>query len=354
MKNSAFTLIFFCSLLIFDISCSESSSKSRKPVSSISVLPTKKSYVSGEKVSVNVKTKAKDGQLKSVKLYFDNQFIKESDTEDFTVDNIKLNLLGEGTFRVEAVKTDGLSNTRSTTIEIVSDIVPEKFTYKVLKNYPHSKNDYTQGLEFYGNNLYEGTGEYGKSELFKKQLESGKAEQSVKLANKYFGEGITILNDKIFQLTYKTQIGFVYRLSDFAVIDSFQFKSAEGWGMTNDGTNLIMSDGTHVLTWLNPTDFSIVKTLQVANNKGIVNNLNELEYVNGVIYANIYTTDVIVKIDASNGKVLSEINLSGLLNMYRSNDPVDYLNGIAIKDNRIFVTGKLWPKMFEIELVSLK
>jgi len=354
MKLSAITLFVFSSLLIIGISCSESSSKSRKPVSSITVIPTKKSYVLGEKVSVNVKTKSKDGELQTVKLYFDKQLLKESNLEDFTVDNVDINMLGDGIFSVEAVKTDGLSNTRSANIEIVSDVIPEKYTYKVLKNYPHSKEDYTQGLEFYGNDLYEGTGDYGKSGLYKKQLESGKANKSIKLADKYFGEGITILNDKIYQLTYKTQIGFVYRLSDFACIDSFQYSSAEGWGLTNDGTNLIMSDGTNVLTWLNPNDFSIIKTLQVANNKGIINNLNELEYVDGMIYANIYTTDVIVKIDATTGKVLSEINLAGLLNMYKDNDRVDVLNGIAVKDNRFYVTGKLWPRLFEIQLVPLK
>ncbi len=227
----------------------------------------------------------------------------------------------------------------------------------MINNFPHSKKHYTQGLEFLNDDLYEGTGEYGTSELFKIKLESGNIEKSVMLDKKYFGEGITILNDKIYQLTYKNKIGFVYRLSDFALIDSFQFKSNEGWGLTNDGKYLIMSDGTNFLTWLDPQNFSIVKTVQVANNKGVVNNLNELEYINGTIYSNIYTTDLIVQIDPDTGKVLAEINLAGIINMYKSpTDTIDYLNGIAYisKNNRLFITGKYWPRIFEIKLIPSK
>jgi glutamine cyclotransferase len=205
--------------------------------------------------------------------------------------------------------------------------------------------------------LYEGTGEYGTSGLFKKRFETGETDKKVMLADKYFGEGITILNDKIYQLTYKHQKGFVYQLSDFALIDTFTFRSPEGWGLTNDGTNLIMSDGTHVLTWINPVDYTVVKTVQVANNRGLVNNLNELEYIDGTIYANIYTTDIIVQIDPETGKVISEINLAGILNMYKNaGDKVDYLNGIAFNKTtgKLFVTGKYWPKMFEIKLIPSK
>ncbi len=177
------------------------------------------------------------------------------------------------------------------------------------------------------------------------------------MADKYFGEGITILNNKIYQLTYHAKKGFIYNLNDFSVIDSFNYAMNEGWGLTNDGKYLIMSNGSHILTWLDPNDFSIVKTLQVANNKDIISSLNELEYINGTIYANIWTTEVIVQIDPETGKVLSEINLSGILNMYKkANERVDYMNGIAYdkKNDRLFVTGKWWPRLFEIKLVPSK
>jgi len=360
MKPVTFSLILVFSIFITFFSCSNSSDRSRKPVSTIEILPSKNNYVFGENVSVNVKTKVRDGEIETIKLYFNNQLIQESKELDFTANNIKLNKLGlqSGNFTVEAVKTDGLKNSRSLLIDItISDQTPEKFTYKIVNTFPHSKKHYTQGLEFYNNVLYEGTGEYGTSGIFKIKLETGNIEQSKMLVDKYFGEGITILNDKLYQLTYKTKKAFVYRLSDFAVIDSFQFHSAEGWGLTNDGTNLIMSDGTHVLTWLNPNNYSIVKTIQVANNKGIINNLNELEYINGIIYSNVYTTDLIITIDPETGKVLSEINLAGIINMYKNqNNPIDYLNGIAYikKSNRLFITGKYWPKIFEINLVPLK
>jgi glutaminyl-peptide cyclotransferase len=357
MKPVAFPIILILSLFITALSCSSNSSKSRKPVSSIAVQPAKNNYVFGEKVSVNVKTKTRDGQIESIKLYFNNQLIKESKELDFTVENVLIEKLGSGNFTVEAVKTDGLKNSRSLVINTVSDVVPEKLTYQIVNTFPHSKTHFTQGLEFYNGFIYEGTGEYGTSGIFKSDLKTGKTLQSQMLAEKYFGEGITILNEKIYQLTYRSQKGFVYQLSDFAVIDSFQFKSKEGWGLTNDGTHLIMGDGTHLLTWLNPNDFSVVKTLQVANNKGIINYLNELEYINETIYANVYTTDLIVQIDPNTGKILSEINMAGIINIYKNTqDKIDYLNGIAYdnKSDRLFVTGKLWPKMFEIKLIPSK
>ncbi|MDO8952796.1 MAG: glutaminyl-peptide cyclotransferase [Draconibacterium sp.] len=357
MKPVTFSLTFVLSLLIVFFSCSNRSDRSRKPVSSIAIQPSKNNYVFGENVTVNVKTKLRDGEIESIKLYYNNQLISESKELDFTVNDIELNKLGSGNFTVEAVKTDGLKNSRSLVINTISDVVAEKFTYQIVNSYPHSKKHYTQGLEFHNNILYEGTGEYGTSGIFKIKLETGKVEQSKMLDDKYFGEGITILNNKIYQLTYKTQKGFVYQLSDFAIIDSFQFQSNEGWGLTNDGTNLIMSDGTHVLTWLNPNDYSVVKKVQVANNKGIINNLNELEYIDGTIYANVFTTDLIVQIDPETGKVLSEINMAGIINMYKNpGDTIDFLNGIAYneKSNRLFVTGKLWPKIFEIKVIPLK
>lgn len=357
MKSFTFFLILILSLFITAFSCSNKSSKSRKPVSSISVQPSKNSYSFGEKIVVNVKTKLKDGEIESIKLFYNGELIKESKELDFTVENVILNNLGTSGLVAEATKTDGLKNSRSQTINTFSDVVPEKLTYQVINNFPHSKQHYTQGLEFYNDILYESTGENGTSGIFKTRLESGNIEKAVMLDEKYFGEGITILNDKIYQLTYKHQKGFVYQLSDLSLIDTFQFQSREGWGLTNDGTSIIMSDGTNVLTWLNPTDFSVVKKVQVANNKGVINNLNELEYINGSIYANVYTTDLIVQIDPETGKVLSEINLAGIVNMYKnSTDAIDYLNGIAFheKSNRLFVTGKFWPRIFEIKLIPSK
>lgn len=357
MRPVTFPLILVFSIFVTFFSCSNKSSKSRKPVSTIVVSPQKSNYAFGDKISVNVKTKIKNGDIESVKLYMNSQLLKESKELDFTVSDVELKLLGNNSLTVEAVKTDGQKNSRSQVVSVFSNEPAQKYTYQVIKNYPHTKEHYTQGLEFYNNTLYEGTGEYATSGIFKKRYETGEIDKTVKLEDKYFGEGITILNDKIYQLTYKNKTGFVYQLSDFALIDTFTFHPAEGWGLTNDGTNLIMSDGTHILTWINPVNFSVVKTLQVANNRGLMTNLNELEYVNGTIYANVYTTDIIVQIDPETGKVISEINLTGILDMYKKpGDKIDYLNGIAFnqKNGNLFVTGKYWPKMFEIKLVPSK
>lgn len=355
MKRTAFPLLVVCCLFITFFSCSNQSNRSRKPVSNISFQPNKKSYVFGESVSVNVKTKVKNGEIKSIKLFYNNGLVKESKDLEFSVENVVLEKLGSAVFRVEAVKTDSVENSRTKIATVVSNIEPKKMTYQVVDNFPHSKKHYTQGLEIHNGILYEGTGEYGASGLFKINLETGKVLRKRMLDKKYFGEGITILNEKIYQVTYHAQKGFVYQVSDFALIDSFSYRSKEGWGLTNDGTNLIMSNGTQKLAWLDPNDFSVTKTLEVANNLGIVNYLNELEFIDGTIYANVYTTDLVVQIDPETGKVLAQINLGGILNMYKNaNDTIDYLNGIAYdkKADRLFVTGKYWPRLFEIKLLE--
>lgn len=356
MKRSFFPILLILSLFVTFFSCSSKSNKRpRKPVSSITVQPDKSNYVFGEQISLAVNTKLKDGELKLVQLFYNSQLVMESSETDFTVENLTLNYVGTVTINVNAEKTDGLENSRSKILNVNSDVAPQQMSYQVIENYPHLMSSYTQGLEYYQGYLYEGTGENGHSKLMKINLRTGEVIQSVDLNAKYFGEGITILNDKIYQLTYHAKKGFVYDLNSFAVIDSFSFPSAEGWGLTNDGTYLIMSDGTHVLTWINPNDFSVVKKLQVANNRGLITNLNELEYINGMIYANIYTTNFIVKIDVSNGKVLDEVDMSGLIDLYhRKEDRIDYLNGIAYdkEQNKMYVTGKLYPRLFEVKFVS--
>ena len=359
MKPFPFSLILLLSLFITAFSCSNNSSKSRKPVCSISIQPNKSNYIFGEKVTVNVSTKLKNGEIESIKVYYKNQLIKESKELDFTIEDVEINTLGNSVISVDAVKTDGVSNTQSKTLHTLSDIVPEKLSYKIFNIYPHSKEYFTEGLEFHDGYIYEGTGENGASGIYKVNLTSGKTVQSVELNEKYFGEGMTVLNNKIYQLTYRAKKGFVYDFNSFALIDSFQFTSTtnEGWGMTNDGKNLIMSDGSQFLTWLNPSDFSIVKRLEVGNNKAIYKNVNELEYINGTIYANIYTTEMIVQIDSETGRILAEISFPDMIKMYHNHkDRIDLMNGIAWdeKNNRLFVTGKLWPKLFEIELIPLK
>lgn len=356
MKRNLFPIVLILSLFVTFFSCSSKSTKRpRKPVSSLTIKPNNTQFIYGDKVDVNIKTKLRDGEIKNIKVYYQNRLLKESKELDFMIENVELDALGLTTLKVDAEKTDGLKNTRTKALTVLSDIKPKQLTYQVINSYPHLKTSYTQGLEYYKGYLYEGTGENGHSKLLKVDIKTGKPLQTFDMDDKYFGEGITILNNKIYQITYHAQKGFVYDLETFAVIDSFNYKSEQGWGLTNDGTHLIMSDGTNVLTWLNPEDFSIVKTIQVANDRGTMNVLNELEYIDGIIYANIYTTDFIVKIDVSTGKVLEEINLKGLIDMYhKPEDRIDVLNGIAYdkENDKMYVTGKLFPRLFEVKFIE--
>jgi glutaminyl-peptide cyclotransferase len=358
MNNKTFFLIiFFTGLFVFLFSCSSQDRRSRKPVSTITIVPTAQNYIYGNTVSVRVQTKLRNGKIDNIRLFFKGDILHETDELDFTVSNIALNEIGTHHFNVTATKTDGVNNSRQASINVLSDVTPKKYTYATVRDYPHNTSYYTQGFEYHNGYIYEGTGEYGSSGLYKYNLRTGQVAMSHKLDDKYFGEGITILDDKIYQLTYREQKGFIYNLDNFAVIDSFDYRSKEGWGLTNDGKNLIMSNGTQELIWLDPTDFSEIRKVQVANHIGIVNYLNELEYINQTIYANVYTTNMIIQIEPETGKVLSEINLTGILNMYKNPaDTVDYLNGIAWdeKNDRLFVTGKWWPRIFEIRLVESK
>lgn len=357
MKKAGILFLLIVLVVAASYSCSNQSKRSRKPVSTISILPTAKNYSFGSSISVKVETKLRNGEIDHIKLFHNNELVKESKDLSFTIEGLKLEKLGNNNFHVVATKTDNVNNSRTANITVLSDMAPKKYNYTKVKDYPHNKKYYTQGLEYYEGSIYEGTGEHGQSGLFKVNLHDGNSVMEHYLDSKYFGEGITILNNKIYQLTYRAQKGFIYNLEDFAVIDSFRYESKEGWGLTNDGRYLIMSNGTHELIWIDPKDFSEYKKVEVANRAGLVNYLNELEYIDETIYANVYTTNMIVQIDPETGKVLSEINLDGILNMHiNSTDTVDYLNGIAYDHNndRLFVTGKWWPRMFEIKLIESK
>ena len=221
------------------------------------------------------------------------------------------------------------------------------YTYKVIKTYYHDKEAFTQGLVFEGGYLYEGTGHYGSSTLRKVELETGKVVQIYRLPPQLFGEGITIYKNSIIQLTWQSQIGFVYDKKNFSIIREFRY-STEGWGITHDGKRLIMSDGTATLYFLNPETFETIGTLQVHDANGPVKHLNELEYIQGEIYANIWKKNHIARISPHTGKVTGWIDLGGLCKWN------GVLNGIAYdaKHDRLFVTGKLWPYIYEIKLMK--
>jgi glutamine cyclotransferase len=232
---------------------------------------------------------------------------------------------------------------------------PQDYRHKIVNVYPHDSRAFTQGLVFDNGSLYEGTGRRGESTLRKVELETGTVIKKYRLPSRYFGEGVTLWNDTLIQLTYQSKIGFVYDKEGFSLKMSFTYPT-EGWGLTHDGTHLIMSDGTATLHFLDPATFEEVKRIEVRDNDTPVMRLNELEYIQGTVYANVWPTSRIVMISPESGQVVGRLDLDGLLSDEGFYQPVGVLNGIAYdtENDRYFVTGKYWPKLFEIELVEVQ
>jgi glutaminyl-peptide cyclotransferase len=223
--------------------------------------------------------------------------------------------------------------------------------YTVAHVYPHDPRAFTQGIEYRDGVLYEGTGRNGESTLRKVELATGKVLQQVAVSPEHFGEGITTWGRTVLQLTWQSQTGFVYDLSTFTQLRTFKY-TGEGWGLTHNATQLIMSDGSASLRFLDPKTLVETRRLLVTDAGIVIRDLNELEWVNGEIYANVWQTNFIARISPANGRVLGWIDLTGLLSAEERQRGADVLNGIAYDTagRRLFVTGKLWPKLFEIRI----
>jgi len=245
----------------------------------------------------------------------------------------------------ECVDIDNLS------LILLSDVTPVKGSYEILGVIPHDTRAYTQGLIVEGGQMYEGTGMRGESTLRRVDMRSGEVLQEIGIPEEHFGEGVTIVNDKIIQLTWQSNIGFVYDKKTFRKLKEFGYPT-EGWGLTFDGRNLLLSDGSEQLMFLDTATYRIIKRVQVYDNSGPISKINELEYVDGFVYANIYTTDFIVKIDPATGKVVERWDMPGLLGDADRDQRTDVLNGIAYDggSKHFYITGKYWPKMFEMIL----
>ncbi len=253
----------------------------------------------------------------------------------------------------DAQDTDKTVNSETKNEEV------SQIQYKLIQTYPHDTAAFTEGLFFYNNQLFESTGAtpelpFTRSLFGVLNLKTGKIEIKAEIdKQKYFGEGIALIHGKIYQLTYKTKIGFVYDAKSYKKLGDFTYPSAEGWGLTNDDSSLIMSDGTNKITYLHPETFKVIKTLNVTQNGYATEKLNELEYMGGYIYANIWTTQTIVKINPKNGHVEGVLDLNDLAYEARHyyKNALE-MNGIAFDPvkKRIFITGKLWPRIYELEL----
>ncbi|MDR1582040.1 MAG: glutaminyl-peptide cyclotransferase [Prevotellaceae bacterium] len=236
-------------------------------------------------------------------------------------------------------------------LKIVPASIPTLYKYKVVKEFPHDDNAYTQGLFYSDGFLYEGTGQKGHSSLRKVEFETGKVVLQKSLDNRYFGEGICLHNGKIYQLTWENRVGFIYNYQDFEQTGKFNYNT-EGWGITGDGTNLWMSDGTSNIYKLNPDNMNVIEQIEVYTDQGAEQYINELEYINDQIWANVYTKDYILIINPETGEATGKIDLAGILKKELRKQNTDVLNGIAFDkgQNRIFVTGKNWSKLFELRI----
>lgn len=260
---------------------------------------------------------------------------------------------GTHVFSITGLSGKNEPESASQTFFIQSDKAPESYTFEVVKTLPHDPESFTQGLEWQGSQLYEGTGLNGKSAVMQIDPASGKSLIRKDLESAFFGEGITIMDGKLFQITWQNKKGFVYQLPGLEKIKEFGY-ATDGWGLTHWNGKLAMTEGSNKIFFLNPSNFSQTGKLEVWDHKNPVEELNELEEIDGFIYANKYRTDTIVKIDPKSGKVMAYINLAGILPEKDRTGDEDVLNGIAWRPDEklMYVTGKNWPKMFAIRMIK--
>jgi glutamine cyclotransferase len=221
----------------------------------------------------------------------------------------------------------------------------------VIRSFPHDTSAFTQGLVWHDGSLYESTGREGHSTLRQVEMETGKVLRKVDIPSQYFAEGLALRGDRLYQLTWQNQMGFIYNLSDFKQVGTFSYQG-EGWGLATDGRSMILSDGSNQLRVMDPQTFVVQRTLDVMDGTEFINDINELEWVKGEIWANVWHTDRIARIDPQTGKVKAWVDLTGILDPSQHPDPEAVLNGIAYdaQHDRLFVTGKLWPRLFEISV----
>ncbi|WP_395043819.1 glutaminyl-peptide cyclotransferase [Flavobacterium sp.] len=311
----------------------------------------KAQYTFDDKLSLEI-LNIKNQKIDSVVYNLNNKKAGVAKGNDKFLFNLKDSKLGYQNV-IASIYYDGETETDSTRIELVSNVEPQLLSYTIVNTYPHDNTAYTQGLEFYNGILYEGTGQRGKSSFRKTDYKTGKVDLKIDLDAKYFGEGITFLNDKIYQLTWEESTAFVYDANTLKKIKELQYtKKIEGWGLTNDGNYLYQSDGTEKIYKLDSENLNVIDYINVYASSTKVKELNELEWIDGKIYSNVYQKNVIVVINPNNGVVEAILDLSKLDKLITKLPETDVLNGIAYNSltKTFFVTGKNWDKMFEIKI----
>ncbi|MEP6262921.1 MAG: glutaminyl-peptide cyclotransferase [Gillisia sp.] len=350
MKKVNLLSLFILNLIFF--SCG-SNSGNKSSDFSLSAASAKAEFQLGETLEVAVKN-PRNRQIDSVRFFFNDIDLGAGTSGNTLKLQLKDEKLGNQTIKA-MVFSEGEKDTLQLPVKIYNNTAPTVYTYKIITTYPHDRTAYTQGLEFYRDTLYESTGQYGKSSLRKTNLETGEVLMKINLADKYFGEGLSMLNDKIYQLTWNEGEGLIYNVNTLEREGSFKFnQSKEGWGLCNDGSQFYKSDGTEKIWILNGKTLAEETYIQPTTHRSISTQLNELEWVEGKIYANTYQKDGVAIINPVNGAIEGLINFQGLRDKVTQHDDLDVLNGIAYNPNtkKLYVTGKNWDKLFEVEIIK--
>lgn len=324
------------------------------------------SNTGNKKSDFDIKSNAEKGNIsnsETLKLTLENKKEHQIDSVIYSINDKKIspNLplndfkLGEHTIKASVYYNSEKQTTATSQITILNSETPKIYKFNIINEYPHDITSYTQGIEFFNDTLYESTGQYKESKLRKVDYKTGKVIKNINLADEYFGEGLTILNNKVFQLTWREGIGFVYDVNTFEKLENFKYgNSKEGWGICNDNDVIYKSDGSEKIWSLNPETLVEEDYIQVCTNKGKIVGINELEWINGKIYANRYQKNGVAIINPKNGAVEGVIDFTPLKDKVTQHQGLDVLNGIAYnpKTKTIFVTGKRWDKLFEVEVVE--
>ena len=305
--------------------------------------------------SIDIEFAPKDNSsiIKKFYVIYKNDTIDYFENETGRISSSKFNSVGKHRIKLICYINNDKKETYYSSINIFPSNNPNKLKFKIKNIFPHDTDAYTQGLTFDKNRFFESTGRRGFSSLKEVELKSGKTIKKIDLDNKYFGEGITVFNDKIYQLTWEANLGFVYDKNSFEKIDQFKYNH-EGWGITTYDNKLLISDGTETIYFIDPESYKLIKKIQVYNKNGPIKLINELENVKGKIFANIYGKEEIIIFNPETGIVESILYLNYILNKKNYNKKFDVLNGVAYNSitNQLFVTGKLWPSIFEIEIIN--
>ncbi|MBT8296509.1 MAG: glutaminyl-peptide cyclotransferase [Gramella sp.] len=350
MNKFNLLLLFILNILFF--SCG-SNNGNKKSDFSLKIDENKSQFSLDEELKASIGNK-KNKSIDSVSLYFGDRYLTSSKDEvNFNLE-LQNELLGNQTLKA-IVYSEGSTDTLTRPIKILNTKAPVLYTYEVVNTYPHDISSYTQGLEFHGDTLYESIGQYGESKLRKINLKTGKVLKEIKLDDQYFAEGITILGDRLFQLTWQEGEGFIYNLNTFEKTGTFGYnQSEEGWGLCNNGEKIFKSDGTEKIWILDPETLAERSFIQPTTHKSVSTKFNELEWVNGKIYANTYQKDGVAIINPDNGAIEGLINFSDLRNQVTQHNKLDVLNGIAYnpETDKLYVTGKNWDKIFEVKIMK--